>query len=185
MPLPRTPLLRIAGAAMLGLLTAGCVGVPTDSYYDGGYSGGYSGGYGGGYGAGGYYPGSASVNVYQQPGVIYTAPPVGWRNYPPPPSGWREDAWRERQWRESRERDMRDRREGERRDMERRRDGERWDAERQRDAQRRDMERQREADRRAQEQRPQQRPNNPDTGPGPGRRELFDRSRHEPRPDWR
>lgn len=80
MSLMHHPLLRIASAGVLGALMAGCVGVPGDPYYDGGYSGG------------GYYPGSASVTVYEQPGVIYTPPPVGWRNYPPPPHGWREDA---------------------------------------------------------------------------------------------
>ena len=74
-PLSRLSFLRVAGAAALASLLVGCVAVPGDPYYDSGS-------------AGGYYAGS-SVTVYEQPGVIYTAPPAGWRNYPPPPMGWR------------------------------------------------------------------------------------------------
>lgn len=181
MPLSSPTLLRIATAGMLGALLAGCVAVPGDPYYEGG--------------GGGYYPGPSSVTVYEQPGVIYGAPPIGWRNYPPAPPGWREDAWRERQWRDAREREAR-----ERRDMERRRDGQRWEAERQRDQQRRDAERQRDAerreaerrrdferqrdmDRRAYEQRPQQQRPQPDGGRD--MRDLLQRERRDPRPDWR
>ena len=70
MSLMHHPLLRIASAGVLGALMAGCVGVPGDPYYDGGYSGG------------GYYPGSASVTVYEQPGVIYTPPARGLAQLP-------------------------------------------------------------------------------------------------------
>ncbi|WOO33787.1 hypothetical protein [Diaphorobacter limosus] len=181
MSLMHHPLLRIASAGVLGALMAGCVGVPGDPYYDGGYSGG------------GYYPGSASVTVYEQPGVIYTPPPVGWRNYPPPPHGWREDAWRERQWREHREREARERREHERRDMERRRDFERRDAERQREAMRHEAERRRELERQrhmephAHQPRVPQCPNmDAEAGRHPREREPHNEREHRnPRYDWR
>lgn len=172
MPLSRLPL-RIAMAGVLGSLLVGCVAVPGDGYYEGG---------------GGYYPGHSAVTVYEQPGVIYGAPPVGWRNYPAPPVGWREEAWRERQWRESRERDAYQRRE-----MDRRRDAQRWeadrqrdqwqrDAERQREQQQRDAERRRDMDRRAYEQRQQQ---YPQPAPRTDMRDLLERRRSDPRPDWR
>lgn len=99
MPLLRLSSSRLVGACLPGLLVAGCVAVPDDPYY----------------GGGGYYPGPSSMTVYEQPGLIYSAPPPGWRNYPPPPSGWRADAWRERQWRQSREREAYERLESDRR----------------------------------------------------------------------
>ncbi|TFI40465.1 hypothetical protein E4O93_24065, partial [Diaphorobacter sp. DS2] len=106
MPLSRWTSVRILTAGVLASLAVGCAAVPGDPYYDGG----------------GYYPAPSSMTVYEQPGVIYTAPPLGWRDYPPPPSGWREDAWRERQWREARERQWREAQERERREADRRRE---------------------------------------------------------------
>ncbi|MHA7598444.1 hypothetical protein ACX12L_00715 [Alicycliphilus sp. T452] len=169
-PLPS----RTAAACMLGLLAAGCVAVPGDPYYDGG----------------GYYSGSSSMTVYEQPGVIYTAPPLGWRDYPPPPPGWREDAWRERQWREAQQR-----RDAQRREFDRRREADR------REAERREADRRREMDRRAKEERLLQ---HPDPNVVRARREQFERDRRAemeaererrnqgmdqrpggPRPDWR
>lgn len=184
MPLLRTTSLRIATAALLGALFSGCVAMPGDAYYGGG---------GGGGGGGGYYPGPTSVTVYEQPGVIYGAPPLGWRNYPPTPSGWREDAWRERHWREAREREARERRDMDRRrdeqrrdeqhrDAERYRDQQRREAERQRDAERREAERRRDMDRRAYEQRQHQ--HAPSDG-GSDMRDLLQHQRRTPRPDWR
>lgn len=166
MPLFRLLSPRIAAVGMLGLLAAGCVAVPGDPYYDGG-------------GGVGYYPGSSSMTVYEQPGVIYGAPPLGWRDYPPPPTGWREDAWRERQWR----------------DAQQRREAQRWEAQRWEDNRRREM------DRHFRDERPLQRPDSNDMR---ARREQFERDRHAeneaerqrrnqvmaprpggPRPDWR
>src|SRR5690606_9567923 len=79
---------RLALALGAAVLATGCVAIPGDPYYDNGGSYGYGG-------APGYYPGTSAVTVYEQPGVIYTAPPPGWRA----------EAWREHQWREARERD--------------------------------------------------------------------------------
>lgn len=129
---------RLALALGAAVLVTGCVAIPGEPYYDNG--GGY------GYGAPGYFPGTSAVTVYEQPGVIYTAPPPGWRA----------EAWREHQWRESRERDRQreyQRNERERRDWERRREAERREMDRRRDAERRDIERQREAQRREAERR--------------------------------
>ena len=69
MPLSRWTCVRILTAGVLASLAVGCAAVPGDPYYDGG----------------GYYPAPSSMTVYEQPGVIYTAPPLGWRDYPPPP----------------------------------------------------------------------------------------------------
>lgn len=149
MPLFRLHPSRIVAICALGLLTAGCVAVPGDPYY--------------GSGGAGYYPGPSSMTVYEQPGMIYTAPPLGWRNYPAPPPGWREDAWRERQWRQSREHEA-----YERRDADRRRD----------------------MDQRAREQPPRQ---YPDPNAMRGRRDMDAERNNPspfarpgmPRPDWR
>ncbi|AVP57356.1 hypothetical protein [Pulveribacter suum] len=129
---------RLGLALGAAVLATGCVAIPGDPYYDAGYSGGYGGP--------AYYPTTSAVTVYEQPGVIYTAPPPGWRA----------EAWREHQWRESRERDRQrelQRNERERRDWERQREAERRDMDRRRDAQQRDIERQREAQRREAERR--------------------------------
>lgn len=144
------------GAAVLA---SGCVAIPGDPYYDGGYSGGYGGP--------AYYPAASSVTVYEQPGVIYTAPPPGWRA----------EAWREHQWREARERDRQreiQRNERERRDWERRRDAERRDMERRRDAERRADDHRRNLDQRMKENRLL---NHPDPDVVRARREQFEHNR--------
>lgn len=113
---------RLAAVLTVAAFAGGCATLEGDPYYDGGYAGP------------GYYPAHPPVAVYEQPTVIYTAPPPGWRA----------EAWREHQLREARQR----RWEWERREADRQRAHDR-----QREAERRDRDQRREAERREAERR--------------------------------
>ncbi|SDM53003.1 hypothetical protein SAMN05428957_10786 [Oryzisolibacter propanilivorax] len=166
---------RLAAALTVALLATGCATLDGDPYYDGGYAGPA------------YYPANPPIAVYDQPAVIYTAPPPGWRA----------EAWREHQIREARERDRRrdwERREAERqRAQDRQRDAERRELERRREAERRDWERRREAERRNVPndrqrelwQREQRLLNHPDPDVVRARREQFERDRQAERESQR
>ncbi len=128
----RSLMCRLLALATVGALSTGCATVPGDPYY---YDGGYAAP------APYVYPApSGAITVYEQPSVIYTSPPPGWRA-----EAWREqqrrDA-REREWRNTREREARER--DRQREMERRSHEMREQQQRQREAQRQQFDRQRE-----------------------------------------